>query len=119
MEMATRGGIEWRRNFTFDRNKTPVPLIEARYLSKQRAGIRMSGCGKQCFGGGTFHDPAQIHDEDTVSNMLDYTKVVADEEIGEVELLAQASEEIDDLCLDRDIQRGDRFVTNDEIGLHS
>ena len=48
--------------------------------------------------------------------MLDDAKVVRDEEIGEPELLLQVLQQIDDLRLDRDVERRDRFVADDELG---
>src|SRR5256886_11935435 len=46
-------------------------------------------------------------------------EVVRDEEVGEVELLLQLFEEVDDRRLDRDVQRRDRLVRHDEVGIES
>ena len=51
-------------------------------------------------------------------DVLDDAEVVADEQIGEVERLAQLHEQVEDLRLDRDVERGDRLVADQEIGLH-
>ena len=45
-------------------------------------------------------------------------EVVRDEEHGEVELAAQAQEQVDDLRLDRNVERGDRLVADEEVRLH-
>ena len=50
--------------------------------------------------------------------MLDHAEVVADEEIGEPEVAAQLHEEIQDLRLDRHVERGDGLVAYQELGLH-
>ena len=47
--------------------------------------------------------------------MAHHREVVADEEVGEPELLLQVLEQVDDLRLDRDVERGDRLVADDEL----
>ena len=42
--------------------------------------------------------------------MLDHPQVVGDEEIGETELLLQIEQHIQNLRLDRHVERGDRLV---------
>jgi hypothetical protein len=41
---------------------------------------------------------------------------VADEQIGQPELALQVLHQVDDLRLDRDVQRRDRLVADDEFG---
>jgi hypothetical protein len=50
--------------------------------------------------------------------MLDHREVVADEQVGEAELLAQVHEQVQHLRLDRDVERRHRLVADDESGLH-
>ncbi len=47
--------------------------------------------------------------------MPDDGQIVRDEDIGEVELVLEALQEVDDLGLDGDVQRGDRFVGDDDL----
>ncbi len=49
--------------------------------------------------------------------MFDHRQVVGDEEIGQAEVLLQFDEQVEDLGLDRDIERGNRFVADDEFRL--
>ena len=49
--------------------------------------------------------------------MLDHAEIVADEQIGEVEVGSELHEEIQHLRLDRDVERGDRFVADQQLGL--
>src|SRR5262249_26130911 len=51
------------------------------------------------------------------ADMLDHREVVGDEEIGEAELLLEVHQEVDDLRLDRYVERRDRFVADDERGV--
>ncbi len=65
--------------------------------------------------GTELDDAAEIHHRDPVADMRDHGEVVRDEQIGEAELAAQGGEQFDDLRLDRNIQRGDRLVADDEV----
>ena len=62
-----------------------------------------------------FDDPAEIHDCDAIGDVPHDREVVRDEQIREVELLLQLLEQVDDLRLDRDVERGDRLVRDDEV----
>ena len=42
---------------------------------------------------------------------------MGDEQVGQAELLLQVFEQVDDLGLDRDVERRDRLVGDDEIGV--
>ena len=59
-------------------------------------------------GGVELHDTSQIHDHDPVADVFDDAEVMGDENISQVKLLLQAAEEVDDLCLDRNVQSGYR-----------
>src|SRR5262245_60133222 len=50
--------------------------------------------------------------------MLDHAEIVADEEVSEAEVVPQLHEQVEDLRLDRDVERRYRFVANQELGLH-
>ena len=49
--------------------------------------------------------------------MPDDGEVVGDEQVGEVELALQVLEQVDDLSLDRDVERRDGLVGDDEVGV--
>ena len=49
--------------------------------------------------------------------MPDHAEVVADEQVGEPELGAQVVEQVDDLGLDRDVERRDRLVADHQLRL--
>ena len=66
---------------------------------------------------GIFDDAAEIHDGDTVADVLDHRQIVRDEQIGQAELALQIHQQIEDLRLDRDVERGNRLVADDELGL--
>ena len=62
-----------------------------------------------------LHDTSQIHDHDPVADVLDDAEVMGDENISQVKLLLQAAEEVDDLCLDGNVQCGYRLVADDDL----
>ena len=70
------------------------------------------------FGGVELHDAPEVHNHDPVTDIFDDAEVMGDEHIGQVELLLQTAEEVDDLCLDRNVQGGYRLVTDDDLRLH-
>ena len=49
--------------------------------------------------------------------MADDAQVVGDEQVGQPELALEPLEQVDDLGLDRDIERADRFVGDDQVRL--
>ena len=51
--------------------------------------------------------------------MLHHRQVVGDEQVGQPEILLQLPQEVDDLRLDRYVQRGDRLVADDEFRIES
>ena len=80
-------------------------------------GVRMIGRCEQFLGWGRFHHSAQIHDVDSIGDVLDHAEVVADEEIGQRQILTEVHEQIENLCLNGDIERGHRLVADDALGL--
>ena len=65
-----------------------------------------------------LHHAAQIHDHYTVTQMLDYTQIMADKQIGDVVNLLQFLQQINNLCLHAHIQSADRLITDDECRIH-
>src|SRR5581483_9223597 len=66
---------------------------------------------------GGLDNAAEIHHGDAAADVLDDREVVGDEQIGDAEFLLQILQQIDDLGLDRDVERGDRLVADDQLGL--
>ncbi len=64
-----------------------------------------------------FHNLAKIHHSDLVGEESHDAQVVSDENQRGVEVLLNFEQQVQDCCLDRDIQRADRLVTEDEIGV--
>ena len=60
---------------------------------------------------------AEVHDPDPVADVLDDRQVVGDEQVRQVEPLAQVEQQVEDLRLDRDVEGGHRLVGEDELGV--
>ena len=50
--------------------------------------------------------------------MPDHGKIVGDEQIGQPPLPLQTDEQVDDLSLNGNIQRGDRLIAYDKFRIH-
>ena len=62
-------------------------------------------------------DSAEIHHRDLIGKMLDDREIVRDEQIGDFRFDLEILQKIQDLRLDRDVQRADGLVADNEIGL--
>ncbi len=60
-------------------------------------------------------DAAVLHHEEPVADMMDHPEVMGDEQQRHPEAALQGGEQIEYLGLDRHVERGDRFVTDDHI----
>ena len=60
-------------------------------------------------------DVPEVHDRDPVGDVPDDPEIVRDEEVREVEVLLQALEEVQDLRLDRDVERRHGLVAHDQL----
>ena len=117
MKMATRRSVGRIGDFALEDDpfgtKARVRLGDRGH---QRLGIGMSRRGEQLLGRRGLHDPADVHHRDPRADVLDDAQVVRDEEIGEPEPFLKLEEEVQDLRLDRHIQRRDGFVRDDQPG---
>jgi hypothetical protein len=70
--------------------------------------------GEDVAGGALLDDDAALHDGDTVGDLADDGEVVRDEEHGEAVRGLEAREEIEDLRLHGDVERGGGFVGDEQ-----
>ncbi len=66
---------------------------------------------------GLLDDLAGVHDGHPVAHLGHDTEVVRDEDDGRAGLVAQVAHQVEDLGLDRHVERGRRFVGDQELGL--
>jgi len=91
--------------------------VEARHGAHQRLQIRMLGPGVDVGRGAALHHLAVVHDHDLLGHIGDDAEIVGDEQEGHAELLLQILDELEDLRLDRDVERGRGLVGDEEGGI--
>jgi len=97
----------------------PVGGLNFRDGRHQGDGIGMKGVVKKLINGRLLDDSAHIHHRHNVAGKLDYRKVMSDKKIRQGKLLLKVFEEVQDLGLNRDIERADGFITDNKFGLQS
>ena len=75
----------------------------------------MPGHGEQPARAGQLHDLAHVHHRDPLAEVLDDGQVVGDEQVGEVVVLLEILQQLQDLRLHRHVQGGYRLVGDDEL----
>ena len=92
-----------------------LPSVGFRHRREERTRVRMRWVFEEISGRCRLHHLAEIHHRDPIAEMLHHPKVVSDKEIREPELLLKFGEQIQHLRLDRDVQRRDRLVQDNEF----
>ena len=110
----------------------------ARPATARRPSGRGASCGARGFGSGIADRSATVYGwrgllvelldrrrarrscpryitADPVAEVLDDRQVVADEQVGQVEVAAQVEEQVQDLALDRHVERRHGLVADDEV----
>lgn len=82
---------------------------------QEGAGVGVAGAIEKMMRGGGFDDAARIHDVDVVADLGDDAEVVGDEDDGGAELFLAVFDEVEDLFLDGDIERGGGFIGDEEV----
>jgi hypothetical protein len=60
-------------------------------------GVWMIWCGENILRRRCFNDPTQIHYQEPVGEMLQHSKIVTDEEVGQVQFLAEGDKQVYEL----------------------
>ncbi len=71
----------------------------------------------QRLGGRELDDLAEVHDRDPVRDLADDREVVGDEDVGQVEVVLEVLQQVEDLRLNRDVERRHRLVADDQLRL--
>ena len=77
----------------------------------------MARPGEQAALGRELDDLSEIHDGDAVGDVAHHREIMGDEDVGEAELALEVLHQVDDLRLDRYVERRHRLVTDDQLGL--
>ena len=84
---------------------------------QQRPRVGVAGRSEELIAAARLHDAPGIHDRDAVADVAHDGQVVGDEEVGDAEVALEVHEQVEDLALHGDVERGDRLVADDERGL--
>src|SRR5688572_27084858 len=113
---ATRGWFGRARDIALQYDtSTTASRVRVRNRGQQRLCIGMPWRRANLPGRTNFHDLAEIDDRDAIGDPAHHGDVVRDEKQREAKLFLQVLEEIDDLRLYRDVERGHRLVRNHEL----
>ena len=88
--------------------------IRYRHGIKQDLGVGVGRCGDDLAGGAQFDQLSPIHHTDPVAQFGHDRKIVRHKQISDIEFALEFTEEPKNVLLDRNVQRRDRFVENDQ-----
>src|SRR3984957_125777 len=115
------GAAGWRidriGDFALARNPVAGGHRKMGHRPQQHLGVGHARMAEQFAHFRDLDDAAEIHHADPAGHVPDHREVVADEEIGEAELVLQVAHQIEDLRLHGYIERRGRLVADDELGL--
>ena len=118
MEPAPRWRVDRARNVALQHHALGAPRrVRNRRRRQQRPGVGVLAVGIELLRWRDLDDAAEIHHRDTAADMFDDAQIVRNEEIGQLEFLLQILHQVQDLRLDRHVERGNRFVGDDELGI--
>ena len=78
----------------------------------------MCRCSIEGLGVPRFDYFALVHDDDLVRHVLDHGEIVRDEHVRQLELVLQIEQQVEHGCLDRDVERRNGFVADDDFRPH-
>ena len=83
----------------------------------ERLGVGVAGVGEELVHARPFHDLAGVHDGHVVGDLGHDAEVVGHEDHGHAQFVAQGGQQVQDLGLDGDVQRGGGLVGQQDTGL--
>jgi hypothetical protein len=105
VETAARRRVEQARHFTGDDRMSNIIRIGTRYGVEQRTRIRVLWIGINLRFRRGLDDGAGIHHGHALRHRAHHRQIMRDEQIAQPEPILQIEQQIDDLRLDRDVQR--------------
>src|SRR5712692_3678186 len=92
--------------------------IDGRNRREQRAGVGMVRAAVNLIARCDLDYFAEIHDCHAITDVLDDPQIVRDEQVGEFQLLLQVLQQVDNLRLDRDVERRDGLIEHQEARIY-
>jgi hypothetical protein len=63
-----------------------------------------------------FHNAAEVHDSNGIADVAHYGKVMGNKEVGQSQSILEVIKQIDDLGLNGNIERRNRFIAYHQVG---
>ena len=77
------------------------------------------GARKSSRTGALLDDAAGVHDDDVLGDLGDDAEIVGDEDDAHPSFSCELAEQLEDLRLDGDVERGRRLVGDEQLGSHA
>ena len=119
VEFAALRRVDRTGNIAFQNMKLAVALANGRNSGNECLRIRMHRMVKDFLRRRKLNHIAQIHDADSVGNILYNRKVMCDKQIGQLGVFLQILKQVDNLRLNGYIQCGNRFIADYKLRLNS
>ena len=91
--------------------------VQSRYGLQQACGVRVTWRCEQIFNVCLFHDAARIHHRHSIGESSYSAEVMRNEDESQIGGTTQLAEQVEQLRLDRDIERRRRLVRDQELRL--
>ena len=88
--------------------------IRGGHRSKQHLCIGVKRVGIKLLAFRYFHYAAKIHHQHPIADMTNNSQIVRDKEIRNAQLRLEPFQQVDDLCLHRNIKCGDRLIADNK-----
>ena len=117
VEMTARRRVDRARHVALEDDALALARarLRDRHGRQQRLGVGMQRHLEQALLVGHLDDAAEIHDGDAMRDVLDHGEIVRHQQVGELVLVLQVHQQVDDLRLDRDVERRDRLIADDQL----
>ena len=115
---ATHRTLGGRRHHALDGRQAQISRrAQARYRRQQALRVRVLRGRVQLAHGRAFDDAAGIHHGHAVTELGHHAEVVRDHQDAHAQLVAQAAQQVEDLRLQRHVERGGRLVGHQQLRL--
>ena len=116
-EAAARGQVDQVRHVPGDHRQLLAEVADDRDRPDEAAGIRMQWLAEERHDVGLLDDLAGVHHRDPIAHLGDDAEVVGDQDDRGAGLVAQVAHEVEDLGLDRHVERGRGLVGDQQLRL--
>ncbi len=106
-----------RRHLAGDGMQPCARRVDARDRGEQSLGVGMRRALEERVSRRRLDDTSRVHHDDAIGVARDDSEVVRDQQHRHAQLVLQAVEELEDLGLNRHVERGRRFVRDQDLGV--